>query len=114
MTKNCVFGKLQFDKLFWRVNIKNMPVYLARKINMAFSKDRGIWNNVETMNFTIISEKSRSNLASHPQHIIPKTMQSFNVLSGIHRNAQNSNLVSMSLIGKFDGWDELGMFDIEG
>ena len=41
-------------------------------------------------------------------------MQSCNVLTMIPRYAQNSNLVSMSLIGNFNIWEDFGMFVIEG
>ena len=50
-------------------------------------------------------------ITPEPHH--HEKMQSCKVLSMILRYAQNSNLVSMSLIGKFNNWEDFGMFVFE-
>ena len=50
--------------------MEQMPVFIARKLNLAFSKDRGLWKNVENINSIFTSEYFKMNLASHPRHII--------------------------------------------
>ena len=79
--------------------MKQMPLQIAGKINMAFSEGRELSKKIEDMIFTFTC--SRRNW--HCPHIISSlNMQSFNVISGIPRNAQNSFLVSMSMISNFD------------
>ena len=50
--------------------MKKKPVYIAQKINMAFSEGRELWKNVEKIIFTFTSECPKNNLALPPHHII--------------------------------------------
>ena len=91
-----------------------MPVYIARKIKMAFIKGRGHWKNVENIIFTFTTECSKNNLALPPHHIIIQkcNLPMYNKADSGIREIQL--LVIMSLIGNFGFWEDFGMFNIEG
>ena len=89
-----------------------MPVFITRKIIIAFTKCRRPWKNVQNIRFIFTSECSRRNWALPPLGIITKNSP-FHCIKRQSKDGAKFKSESMSRINNFDIWEEFDKFVVK-